>query len=276
MSLSLAPEAGYVDAELNYLRPTTLRPVNYAVTPPTGVPQRGGEVDTRRVRIFDARRATQAPSLDRNGFEVRAHHSELSDFTDDAQIRSTYYAEAEQLIKSVTGAAKVVVFDHTRRYALPGHSEPGIRETASRVHNDQTFVSGPRRVRDHLPAGEAERRLQKRHAIVNFWRPISYPVQTWPLALCDASSIQPDDLLPTDLVYADKVGETYSLVHNPNHRWFYFPRLTPDEVLLLKIYDSRTDGTARLTAHTAFEDPSSPLGAPHRRSIELRTLVFWE
>jgi hypothetical protein len=102
------------------------------------------------------------------------------------------------------------------------------------------------------------------------------PVENWPLALCDARSIRPGDLVASGLVYRDKVGETYSVVHNPEHRWFYYPRLTPAEVLLLEIYDSRTDGIARLTAHTAFDDPSSPPLALPRRSIELRTLVFWD
>jgi hypothetical protein len=268
--------AAFVEAELNYLRPQASKPVNYAVTPPPGVPQRGGQADPRRVRIFDARSTGIAPKLDRNGFQAHAHESKLSDFSDEAAIRSVYYPEAEAVIKELTGAVKVVIFDHTRRYALPDHEEPGIRETASRVHNDQTFRAATRRVRDHLPAEEAEARLKKRHAIINFWRPTNYPVETWPLAFCDAESIDPSDLVPTDLVYADKVGETFSVVHNPKHRWCYYSRLTPEEVILLKIYDSRTDGTARLTAHTAFEDPSSPPNARHRRSIELRTLVFWD
>jgi hypothetical protein len=118
--------------------------------------------------------------------------------------------------------------------------------------------------------------LGKRHTIINVWRPVGTPVQTWPLALCDARSIDPDDLIPTDLVYRDKVGETYGFRANPAHTWFYYPALQPDEVLMLKIYDSKTDGTARLTAHTSFDDPGSPAGAAPRRSIEVRTLVFWD
>ena len=73
----------------------------------------------------------------------------------------------------------------------------------------------------------------------------------------------------------DKVGETYAVVHRTRHRWFYFPRLTPDEVVLLKIYDSQATGTARLSAHTAFEDPTTPEGAPPRQSIEARTIAFF-
>ena len=101
-------------------------------------------------------------------------------------------------------------------------------------------------------------------------------MQNWPLALCDASSIEPADFLPTDLVYPDKVGETFSLRANPAHRWYYYPQLRPDEVLLLKIYDSRTDIAARAGAHTAFDDPTTPAEAPPRRSIELRALVFFD
>ena len=96
-----------------------------------------------------------------------------------------------------------------------------------------------------------------------------------PLALCDARSISSNDLVPSDLVYPDKVGETWSFTWNPEHRWYWFPRLRPDEALLLKIYDSLEQGVARYTAHTAFEDPTGSQEAPPRRSIELRALVFW-
>jgi hypothetical protein len=142
-----------------------------------------------------------------------------------------------------------------------------------RVHNDQTAVSAPRRVRAHLPPDEAEQRLKHRFAIVNLWRPLA-TVERLPLALCDARSIAPQDLVPSDLVYPDKVGEIYSFLYNPNHRWYWFPRLRPDEALLLKIHDSRED-VAQFTAHTAFEDPTGSREAPARRSIELRALVFW-
>jgi hypothetical protein len=101
-------------------------------------------------------------------------------------------------------------------------------------------------------------------------------VQSAPLALCDARSITAAELVPTDLVYPDKVGEVYSFVPSPAHRWYYFPQLSPEEVILIKIYDSLSDGkVARLTAHTAFDDPETPADAPPRRSIELRCLVFY-
>jgi hypothetical protein len=242
------------------------------------VPWTSGALEPRRVTIRDARPLAAAGelSLDKSGFERIAHASALTDFSDDAAICSIYYSESEQVLLKATGAEKVVVFDHTLRDSLSGsRATASLREPVRRVHNDQTFVSGPRRVRDHLPANEAAQRLKRRFAIINLWRPFDV-VEQLPLALCDARSIAASNLVPSDLVYKDKVGETFSFTHNPAHRWYYFPKLRPDEALLLKIYDSRDDGTARLTAHTAFEDPTTPEGAAPRRSIELRALVFWK
>ena len=266
-----------VEAELNYLRAGEGRPVSYTFEPPPGVPWTSGALEPRRVTIRDARPLAAAGelSLDKSGFERIDHRSALTDFSDDDAIRSIYYNESAQVLLKATGAEKVVVFDHTLRDSLNGsRATSSLREPVRRVHNDQTFVSGPRRVRDHLPADEAAQRLKHRFAIINLWRPLDV-VEQLPLALCDARSIAANDLVPSDLVYKDKVGETFSFTHNPAHRWYYFPKLRPDEALLLKIYDSRDDGTARLTAHTAFEDPTTPEGAAPRRSIELRALVFW-
>jgi hypothetical protein len=274
-SASFAAVPDHVEAEVNYLLFNGVRPSTYAYPPPPGVPARTGEPDKRRVRIENARRLAEPPALDVQGFELRAHHTAVKDFSGEALIREVYYPETAELIQWATGAEKVVVFDHTLRFSQPDHGEEGVREPVLVVHNDQTSLSGPRRVQDHLPSEEAAARLTGRFAIVNAWRPIGRVVETWPLAFCDGRTIAPEELVPSDLIYRDKVGETYSVVHHPRHRWFYFPRLRPDEVVLLKIYDSKTSGVARLSAHTAFDDPTSPPDAPPRRSIELRTLVFW-
>jgi hypothetical protein len=265
-----------IEAELNYLESNGERPVSYLYEPPPGVPKRSGVYRAHRVTISNARIAPPpgALSLDRNGFELHRRASALSDFSDPAKIESVYYREADALLKEATGAKRVVVFDHTLRDGRVDRHD-GVREPVKYIHNDQTFVSGPRRVRDHLPRDEAEQLLKGRVAIVNLWRPIGETVQSSPLALCDSRSIALNDLVASDLVYPDKVGETYALVFNPRHRWYYFPNMTPDEYLLLKIYDSAGDGIARLTAHTAFDDPTSPADAPLRRSIELRALLFF-
>src|SRR4051812_29061741 len=96
--------SSFIEAELNYLRDTGVRPVNYTFQPPPGIPQRSGELDVRRVRISDARREREAPVLDRNGFQLLAHTSAVRDFSDENAIRSVCYPEAEELILRVTGA----------------------------------------------------------------------------------------------------------------------------------------------------------------------------
>jgi hypothetical protein len=110
--------------------------------------------------------------------------------------------------------------------------------------------------------------------IINLWRPIRGPLLDSPLAVCDARTVQPGELVASDLVYPHRVGETYSVKYNPDHRWFYVPAMTAEEILLLKCFDSKTDGRARFAPHTAFADPTTPAGAAPRESIELRTLVF--
>jgi hypothetical protein len=128
-------------------------------------------------------------------------------------------------------------------------------------------------VRD-LAGAEAEALLGRRFAVINVWKPIRGPVETAPLAVCDARSIRLEDLVPTDLLYPDRTGEVYSLTFHPGHRWFYFPRMRSDEVMMLKCYDSDRS-LARFTAHSSFDDPTSPPDAPPRQSIEVRTLAFF-
>lgn len=270
----LAPP--FVIGELNYLLDNGIRPVNYTFDPPDGLPRRRGTLQPTRVEIHNARLLAVPATLDVQGFERVDHASAVANLEDELQVVEAYYAEADALIREHTGAVKTLIFDHTIRIDEPGREVAGLREPVRYVHNDQTERAALRRVRDHLPAAEAEQRLRKRFAIINLWRPIGEPVWTTPLALCDAGSIDAADFLASDLVYPDKVGETFSVRPNPAHRWYYYPHLRPQEALLLKIYDSRADGVARAGAHTAFDDPTTPADAPPRRSIELRALVFFD
>ena len=117
--------------------------------------------------------------------------------------------------------------------------------------------------------------LAGRVRIINVWRPIAHPVAHKPLALADWRTLSADDLVPIDLVYPNRTGGIYGVNHNPAHelQWYYLGGQTPEEVTLIKCYDSETD-KARLTPHTAFTDAGSPADAPHRQSIEVRALVF--
>ncbi len=265
-----------VTAALTYLVDTGEKPVNYPSTGGGGVSQWQGRHEARRVTIHDGRASAEGFDLDRQGFTLVRHDSAVGDFYDDAQIEALYEAELEALVKRVTGAARVVVFDHTRRSdSLAMRETQGIREPAGNVHNDYTARSAPQRVRDLLPAHEAEALLQRRFAIVNVWRPIQGPVQAAPLALCDARSVAPEDLIAAERRAKDRVGEIQQAVFNPAHRWTYFPNMARHEALLIKVYDSAEDGRARFTIHTGFDDPTSPPDAPPRESIETRSFVFF-
>ncbi len=181
----------------------------------------------------------------------------------------------EALIKAESGAKRVVVFDHTLRTADEAEREARkIREVVPRVHNDYTEWSGPQRVRDILP-DEAEDLLSRRFAIIQVWRPIRLPVGSFPLAMCDARSISPDDLVISERRYPNRIGQTYAITYNPAHQWSWFPLMRRDEAIVFKVYDSLNDGRARWSAHTAFDDPSAPPNARPRESIEIRTLAFF-
>jgi hypothetical protein len=235
----------------------------------------GGTQDPRRVVIRNARLAREKFALDRDGFRFVRHDTKVADFFDEDEIRRVYYPEMEALVKAESGASRVVVFDHTLRTADSELREAKkIREVVRRVHNDYTEWSGPQRVRDLLP-DEADDLLSRRFAIVQVWRPIRHPVESSPLAICDARSIAFDDFVISERRYPNRIGQTYAITYNPAHRWYWLPRMRRDEALVFKVYDSSKDGRARWSAHTAFDDPTSPENARPRESIEIRTLAFF-
>jgi len=263
---------------LNYTRNTGVRPVNYTFDPPSGMARNSGVVDARAVTLHNARQA-RGLNVDVSGFQLIEHHSSLGSwqtFQNRELVEAIDYPEVIAAIKLYTDADKVVIFDHTLR---DSSAQPGLtnfREAVRRVHNDQTPDSAARRVAKHLPPEEAEQRLKQRFAIINFWRPIGGRVLQTPLALCDARTMETQDFIASDLVYREWTGETYSVAFNPRHRWYWYPEQSPSEATLIKIYDSAIYMPARWTAHTAFDDPSSPPEAPARHSIEIRALLFWE
>jgi hypothetical protein len=272
--LDTVPET--IEATLDYFVDTKAVPVTL-VAEPGGRDLRtgGGKGDPRRVALRNGRLEADRFRLDRDGFRFVHHDTRVADFYDEEEIRRVYYPEMERLVMAESGARRVVVFDHTLRTADDALRESArIRDVVRRVHNDYTEWSAPQRVRDILPA-EAETLLERRFAIVQVWRPIRHPVESFPLAIADAQSLSPADMVVTERRYPDRIGQTCAITYNPAHRWYWFPRMRPDEALVFKVYDSLKDGRARFTAHTAFADPATPPHARPRESIEIRTLAFF-
>jgi hypothetical protein len=263
-----------IRAPLTFITPQDTKPVFESSAITGGAPRVFFDTERHSVAIHDMRPLADAFSLDREGFELRQHATE-ADLDDDDAVEQVYYLEIEALLRGLTGASRVVIFDATRRSdgGAGGKNRDGRRGPASRVHVDYTAKSGPQRVKDLLGEDEAKRLAASGARIVqiNVWRPIRGPVQRSPLALADASSVAPEDLVATDQAFPDRIGEIYHLAYDPAQRWYYAPAMTPDEVLLIKGWDSRTD-RARFTPHGALELPDTE-GAPPRESIEVRTPV---
>ena len=264
-----------MQAGIRYTVATGEKLVNETFGPNNIRRRTSGSEETRDVEVLDGRKLAEPFSLDRNGFVFVEHKTAVKDFLDQTQLESIYYPEVAALIKKISGASRVQVFDHTLRSGDEAEREARLlREPVLSAHNDYTEWSGPNRVKEVM-GSEADALLARRFAIIQVWRAINQPIQSNPLAIADARSIAPGDLLIAERRYPHRVGQTYRLKYNPGHRWFYFPRMRRDEALVFKVYDSETDGRARFTPHTSFDDPATPPGAPPRQSIEARTLAFF-
>jgi hypothetical protein len=263
-----------MQADITYTRDTGEKLVNETFGPNNIRRRTSGSEERHRVDILNGREARDL-ALEANGFVLVEHRTAMRDFFDARELKQVYYPEVEALIKRVAGASRVIVFDHTLRSGSEAEREAKlIREPVLSAHNDYTEWSGPQRVRD-LMGEEAETLLERRFAIIQVWRAIADPIRANPLAMTDARSVAPEDLLVAERRYPNRVGQTYRLRYNPAHRWFYFPEMRRDEAIVFKVFDSLKDGRARFTPHTSFDDPTTPAGAPPRQSIEARALAFF-
>src|SRR5205823_10303896 len=263
-----------MQAEITYTRDTAEKLVNETFGPNNIRRRTSGMEERHRVGIANAREARDL-ALDQNGFVLVEHRTAVRDFFDVDELKRIYYPEVEKLVRAMSGAQRVLVFDHTLRSGDEAEREAKlVREQVLSAHNDYTEWSGPQRVRD-LMGEEAAELLERRFAIIQVWRAIADPIRSNPLAMADARSVAPQDLLVAERRYPNRVGQTYRLRYNAAHRWFYFPEMRREEAIVFKVFDSAKDGRARFTPHTSFQDPATPPGAPPRQSIEARALAFF-
>jgi hypothetical protein len=274
-----------VTATLNYLAPQDAPLHTYAYDPPGGGPRFNGRLVAHDMRIADAREYAADCSLASTGFVLCDAPSQVRDFWDEKQLCATAYPEAESLVRRLTGAQHAKVFDHTLRRRAPGKpvldgvggSFASVRTPVGRVHADYTPRSAPQRLRQVLGDAAAGAALAGRWWIIGLWRPLlAEALRDAPLAIADARSVRRDHLVPNDLVYPDRRGQTYAVLHNTQHRWCWFPRQRRDEVTAFVRYDSAHAESActGATPHTAFEEPGAPADAAPRESLELRAFAW--
>ena len=265
-------------ASLRYVVPTGERPVYIASTPGADAAlDIGASFEDHEVAILDARSLSPAASLDQQGFSLVEHTTAVTDFYSLESQRADYEKEITALVLASTGGSDALVFDHTLRSdSRELRGSRSTREPASVIHNDYTDASARKRLLDLLPGEEADKRLDKRFAIVNLWRSVAGPVHNSPLACCDATTLAPGDLIASERRAKERIGELELVAWNPSHRWYYHPAMTMHEALLIKTFDAATDGRARRAIHTAFDNALAPPDAPPRESIESRLLVFFD
>ncbi|KAL4071867.1 hypothetical protein V8B97DRAFT_2004363 [Scleroderma yunnanense] len=251
--------------------------IDLRLDPATGKPSQNWLDDFHTVKIEDVRGREDQYTLDNAGFQYYRYPAKHITFLNDEEIKEEYYPESMELIKKLTGATRVVIFNHNVRRRRPARTDDTLKHQhpTGLVHADQTKTYADSLVRKHLSPSDAETVLRGRFQTISFWRPIAYPAIDWPLALCDFRSIDAErDLMAMSLIHPDHhVDESYCVKYNSEHRWIYKSAMEPEDCVILKTFDS-IEG-ASVAPHTAFEDPMTPGDAPYRQSIDLRAILYF-
>ncbi len=264
---------GPITAQLNYIRPDADKAPEVFYSGGSSPQTYSDEYAFMSAEIADCRTAADQLAIHTNGFELANFPTQHSNFDDEQAIAGTYYDEIKSIVRQVTGAKDVFVFDHTVRRGQHGSK----RKPAHHVHNDYTEKTALSRAEEMIGEAAFAKMISRRMIQINVWRPLVDVVRRSPLTFCDASSIERKDLIPTKIHFPDTnhVGEIFALRKQAGQRWSYFSEMTHDEVVLIKGFDTQTEGIARFTPHTAFEYPDQDPSIPPRESIETRTFAFY-
>jgi len=230
--------------------------------------------NSKTVDIVDAWSQQNTLSVDKQGFEIHEFKSDFKDFDQSLLIEQVLYQQAVEFIQQHTGAKQVLAVAHTIRKRRPENLKNQhelFRPAALLIHGDYTDISGPLKLNKFLPNHGGYQRV----AFYNVWKPLYNKVEELPLAMCDAGSYSADDLLSVNITNGDPIHDFYVMQYSSEHKWMYFPDMHADQALILKMYDSASDGRCRFLMHSAFEHPNTPTNALKRESIEVRTIAFF-
>ncbi|KAI1824922.1 S-adenosyl-L-methionine-dependent methyltransferase [Xylaria intraflava] len=277
-------------SEMRFLEPWDATRGNPYVrmSPAPGFDRTNFEWRSYPVAFTDARPVKESFTLDTNGF---AYFEDVvsQDLIDgirrnepDSTAKDTYCKHVEHFVREMTGAPRVIVFDHTlrkRRTELEKtQNTDGKEQPATMVHCDQSEKGALRRLRMNIGENESvEDLLKGRVQMINVWRPLNGPVRDWPLATMDYQTTKASDMYPCDLLrheYEER-GQTATFVYRDEHEWYYLDKQLSSEVTVIKIWDSEASGVSKFCAHAAFNDSSAPPDTEPRESIEVRCLVIY-
>jgi len=271
-------------ARLTYVRADSALNRRY-VAP--GAELNTGSYEERAVSIANARLIDLPGGYDENGFALVHHRSAISDLRDPAVLSGAYLREMEEVVQKVTGADKVIAFSAlVRDVGNPGN---GAQPAGTDVHTDFTPRRGAQAAKAFLAGSDEPDFRCRRFEAINLWRALSPAPQNMPLAVCDGRSIGdgegiantmirvatlpgPDEI-DRPLSEAERQFEASLFPYSDGQRWFYYPDMTRDELLMFRIFDSRRTGAWR-TPHAAFVDESVAHPVP-RVSVEARTFAYF-
>lgn len=292
------PGARKVKGVISYLDRSVTKPYQYLCEPPAGEPRNNFVKETVEKDITDLA-GTSSSEREAFGFTTDGAGFQIVDdaWTDsriqkewrngarwesEDWIQKTYYPEVDALLKKQLGVTSTFIFDHTIRKSQTSHlpDDPANRKPVAQAHCDQSRLAGENRILKHLGQDVLDRVLkgELKAQLINVWRPM-WNVEEYPLAVADSRTVYrgekggAPDWVESELRYETWSGQTLLITHRPEHRWYYYKGITPDQVILLKCYDSNTETR---TPHTAFVDPSTAQDARPRCSMEARVLCLTE
>jgi hypothetical protein len=271
--MSLAPHT--LCAELNYVAAMSERPQFHANDQSLD----RVALDPRTVPIGDARFARDAPTLAREGLQLFSCPTRVSEFRDTEEVARIYPGEIRQFMQELTGADAVVVTGPPILRFGERSREAGTRDNsraARLVHIDVSERSAADFASGAAPGGG---RAVRRTAQHNLWRTFSPPPQDVPLAVCDARTVAPADLVVADANF-DRGGsivrsfEALLLRYNAAHRWLFFSDMLRSEILVFKRHDTDPQQPHHVP-HSAFSDGRVSAQQIPRASVEMRTVAYW-
>ncbi len=255
--------------------------------------------DARRIGEYYPGLNVRSPeSMDRLGVSLAHLESACTDFYDSAEVERVFYPEIEKLLlEFFPEATDALVYNHDvfdkdyqgDRTEDQAAKNPGVNARyVNLVHNDLNDNSGRVRCRElltrnlrnfgrtqHYTEAEADAKMARRFVSINLAKPME-TVEQFPFVLCAWPSFANQPYINNYRIYDDRVGETTRFTYRPDHEWYWFPQQKPNEVSMLKCYDSVTDGSvSRWSFHSACIDPTAPAEARCRKNIVVRSYVFF-
>ncbi|KAF2172657.1 hypothetical protein M409DRAFT_16619 [Zasmidium cellare ATCC 36951] len=292
----LQPEKPYVDAVLNYRLDPTMGGTEVIWGGVYGQLRR--KYHPFPVKIYDERGHEDQFKIDVQGFQLEHAPAPGLELNEDGVVPlrgSAYDEDCVKLLKKVTGCSRVFVISSlTRRRGYDATKASGEDEdkpdmemtpgnaSARFVHVDQSYSGARKRLYLDMGAEEAKVMEKTRWSVINIWRPLEV-VNNEPLGLCDARTVSEEQLHDTiHLVPVkwpmtppeNKMWQVGPPEKEGEHKWHFFSKMTPDECLVMKMFDSKKEGVCRRLPHSAFPTPED--FGPPRRSVETRCFCFWE